>query len=87
MYIHNFIKERVFKELFNEMSHIVSGIYVFYARKRWRVWENINRIIIFSANNDLMQFFGKCRDGKIRVFKVAIENGNFVASILKINYI
>lgn len=29
-----------------------------------------------------MQFFGKCRDGKIRVFKVSIENGNLLNSFL-----
>jgi len=45
--------------------------------------ENIKKKFHFSANNDLMQFFGKCRDGKIRVFKVAIENGNFLVSNFK----
>jgi len=37
-----------------------------------------------------MQFFGKCRDGKVRIFKVSIENGrlnilNYL--IKKITYI
>ncbi|XP_065347245.1 twinfilin [Cloeon dipterum] len=31
-----------------------------------------------KANNDLKQFFGKCRDGKVRIFKVSIENEELV---------
>jgi hypothetical protein len=50
------------------------------ARRKDKKYIN-NKILQFSANNDLMQFFGKCRDGKIRVFKVAIENGNFCVNL------
>ncbi|XP_059490417.1 twinfilin [Neocloeon triangulifer] len=31
-----------------------------------------------KANNELLQFFGKCRDGKVRVFKVSIENEELI---------
>lgn len=32
------------------------------------------------ANEELLRFFGKCRDGKIRAFKVSIENEELVLS-------
>lgn len=31
--------------------------------------------IWFSANDVLKKFFSKCKDGKVRVFKVVIEEG------------
>lgn len=31
--------------------------------------------IIISANAELKKYFSKCRDGKIRLLKVSIENG------------
>lgn len=41
--------------------------------------------IWFSANDVLKKFFSKCKDGKVRVFKVAIEEGK--SKILFINII
>jgi hypothetical protein len=34
-----------------------------------------NSFIFLSANDTLKKFFGKCRGGNVRVFKVSIENG------------
>jgi len=31
-----------------------------------------------SANDALKKLFAKCRDGKIRVLKISIENGKFL---------
>lgn len=30
-----------------------------------------------TANAELLKFFGKCKDGKTRLVKVSIENGNY----------
>lgn len=41
---------------------------------------NIVRLIcffFFLANDALKKLFAKCRDGKIRVLKISIENGEF----------
>lgn len=37
---------------------------------------NFSFFFIFTANADLLKFFGKCKDGKTRLVKVSIENGN-----------
>jgi len=34
--------------------------------------------LIFSANDALKKFFGKCRGGNVRVFKVSILNGMYM---------
>jgi len=36
---------------------------------------NINNASFFPANAALKKFFGKCRGGNVRVFKVSIVNG------------
>ena len=32
---------------------------------------------VIVANDDLKKFLGKCRDGKVRIVKISIENGKF----------
>jgi len=34
-----------------------------------------SNLFLFAANQELKAFFGKCREGDTRIFKVAIVNG------------
>lgn len=39
-------------------------------------------IYYLTANSELKKYFSKCRDGKIRLLKVSIENGNILSYTL-----
>lgn len=58
---------------------------VFYVDSNLQI--NLYRIstfllFIFPANEGLKKIFAKCRDGKIRVLKVSIENGKLFYKII-----
>lgn len=62
--------------------YVLDKLNLEYAHKNllYLVW-TINQLIndkiklIITANDALKKLFAKCRDGKIRVLKVSIENG------------
>lgn len=41
-------------------------------------WNDVNSFFLFTANDALLKVFGKCKDGKTRVLKVSIVNGNII---------
>lgn len=36
--------------------------------------------LFFSANDELKKFFAKCKEGKIRVAKISIQDGKLIFS-------
>lgn len=44
----------------------------------------IGNFCSFTANDALKKIFAKCRDGKIRVLKISIENGEFFLFVVNL---
>lgn len=46
-------------------------------------------MIVLTANEELVQFLGTCRDGRIRLLRVSIIEGNYICffSMLQVRWI